>query len=259
MCSNTDNPGWATWTHPNLSITTHGSDGIFKTLIVSSLIAAHVTPLTRKESPHLVWLVVCTAGQASGSVLVMSDGLRVLVLVPNLLFQNLQIPGHTQHGGSSKLERDGCPHTHQLDWWFLCWASKWTPLLRKYSYEVPISDWIHRSGKSIRSEDRCLVDTYRGRSPPFIRTAAVVWSLDVNVATALGTWSGCIYYTCWKGSCTLRHEEMCWRWEVLWAWEMPDQDPHLLPSVDGTSSTPGTVHFHRAGLQQDNGIPMEID
>lgn len=43
-----------------------------------------------------------------------------------------------------------------------------------------------------------------------------------------------------------------------WGWDRPNQDPHLLTSVNGVCSVPGIVHFKRSGLQQDNRIPKEI-
>lgn len=65
---------------PSLSIAIHGSDsGIFRMLPGNSLIICQYNSIDRKKIPSTVLLKVCAAGQLSGSVLIISDELRVLV------------------------------------------------------------------------------------------------------------------------------------------------------------------------------------
>lgn len=65
---------------PNLNIATHGSNGaIFRTIPVSSLDCL-CNLIEEKEYSCLVLLIVCAAGQVSGSVLVIPDELRVPLL-----------------------------------------------------------------------------------------------------------------------------------------------------------------------------------
>lgn len=55
------------------------------------------------------------------------------------------------------------------------------------------------------------------------------------------------------GGSTIRCEEMDW------GWDKSDQSLHLLPSFNGAFSISGTIHSNGSGLQQDNGIPGEIE
>lgn len=96
---------------PNLSITTHDSDdGIFRTLPESSLMS-FLCSLTEKEFPCLVLLTVYTIGQDSGSILVISDKLSVVILACSSLLYLLgpfNFPPQssaTHHGNPNELER----------------------------------------------------------------------------------------------------------------------------------------------------------
>lgn len=54
-------------------------------------------------------------------------------------------------------------------------------------------------------------------------------------------------------SSTVRCEEMgCGQ-------DVPDQDPHVLPSFHGVGSISGKEHFNRSGFQQSNAIPVEFE
>lgn len=65
---------------PNLSISTDGSDGgHFRTLPVGGLMGCVCSIIDRKEDLCLALLTLCATGQFSGSVLVISAELRVLV------------------------------------------------------------------------------------------------------------------------------------------------------------------------------------
>ena len=43
-----------------------------------------------------------------------------------------------------------------------------------------------------------------------------------------------------------------------WRRNVPDRDPHLLPSFQGACSMPGAVCFQQPCLQPDGGVPVEI-
>ena len=91
--------------------------------------AACVVWLTEKEYPCPVLLIECAMGQVFGSVLVISDELRVLVLACSSLiycfraFQSFPWSDDSNHGNPEEVERGRCPYTWQFDW-FLCQAYK---------------------------------------------------------------------------------------------------------------------------------------
>lgn len=88
---------------------------------------------------------------------------------------------------------------------------------------------------------------------PSIKITQVAWSLDRNVATALGIWSGWEYYTFWPfgwGVSTVSHEE------IDWEGDMPAQDPYLFYSFNGAySRSPRRVCFNRNCLRSGNQDP----
>lgn len=88
---------------------------------------------------------------------------------------------------------------------------------------------------------------------PSIKITQVAWSLDRNVATALGIWSGWEYYTFWPFGwwvSTVSHEE------IDWEGDMPAQDPYLFYSFNGAySRSPRRVCFNRNCLRSGNQDP----
>lgn len=88
-------------------------------------------------------------------------------------------------GNPDKLGRGSCPHTQQVDW-FICWAYKW-PHCRKLLYFFI----------------RYLVGICMRTSSLSVSITLVAWSLDVNVAAALGTCPGCAHHTVDWGEATL--------------------------------------------------------
>ena len=65
------------------------------------------------------------------------------------------------------------------------------------------------------------------------------------------TWL-CILHMLVREGSMIKHEEM------VWEWDMPNQDPIYSPSFNGARSMPGIVYFERSSLQQNNVIPVEI-
>ena len=60
------------------------------------------------------------------------------------------------------------------------------------------------------------------------------------------------WLTCWLGEAALSGMR---RWTG--EWDMPDQNPHPLPSCDGAYFIPGILLSNKSSLQQDNEIPVE--
>ena len=76
------------------------------------------------------------------------------------------------------------------------------------------------------------------------KTECVHQALKKRRLAALGTWPRLhvIHVGRWR--------QYCWCEMMEWGWDMPDQDPHFLPSFSSPCSISSIMHFNRSGLQQ---------
>lgn len=193
---------------PCLSLATQCANcGVFRTLPVRSLLGGLCSLIDRKkEYPCSVLLRVCTPGQMSVLVLIISNELRVLILAcSSLMHCSRALQSFPWHGDAIVAIllswRGSFPHTQRLEW-FLCQHTS-VPLL-KDTHHVPFL-WPEtvEAAKIQHGKDRYLLETCMEVLPPSIRVTTVAWPLDINVAATLGISPGLALHACWLGEAVL--------------------------------------------------------
>lgn len=157
---------------PNLSIATHNSDcGISRTFLIRSLMGWLYSLFgKKKKNTHASIIDSACYRPGCGSVLVISDKLRILILACSSwmqcfrAFQTLPWRSYTNYGNSDKLQRVTWRYTQQFD----CFVRHTNaPTVERHFHQMLIHD--HRSSISLRSKAQILSRNLYGKGFPFYK------------------------------------------------------------------------------------------